>query len=136
MLLSKLSRKEKLKYLDLALHMVEVDGSTTSHEQRLLNMMLAEVGDDIVKEYSFFHSSDLDETVEFFKSQSISTRNIVFLNLIKLSMIDDFYNTSEHFFLENIMKKFNISNAKRSDLVALVFEERDLKEKARRICLT
>ncbi len=134
MLLSTLNRKEKLKFLDLALHVAKIDGETTTFEERLLNVMLAEVGDDIVKEYHFSLSHDLKQTINFFKAQPRKTRNIVYLNLIKLSMIDDFYNTKIHFFLDQIRTDFNISVAKRKELMALIFEERDLKEKAKEIC--
>lgn len=136
MLLSGLDRKEKLKFLDLALHMVLVDGDTTEHEKRLLNMLLAEVGDDIIKEYKYELSDDLEETIEFFKGRPVITKRIVFLNLIKLSMIDDFYNTNEHFFLDNLRKELAISVKKKKELMGIVFEERDLNEKAKKACLT
>lgn len=135
MLLSKLNRKEKLKFLDLALHMVLVDGDRTENEIRLLNILLAEVGDDIIKEYQYSLSDDLKETVDYFKERPIVTKRIVYLNLIKVSMVDDFYNTSEHFFLDELRKDFSISVAKRKELLAIVFEERDLKEKAIKACL-
>lgn len=136
MLLSMLSRKEKLKFLDLAIHMVAVDGEPTTYEERILNMMLAEVGDDIIKEYTFSLSSDLEATIDFFNEAPKAVRNVVLLNLIKLSMFDDLYNTSEHFFLDNIRRNFKISIAKRKELISLLYEERDLNEKARRVCLT
>jgi hypothetical protein len=133
MLLSLLTRKEKLKFLDLAMHMVSVDGEPTALEQRLLNMMLAEVGDNIVSEYHFSLSKDLTETLEFFEKCSSSIKNIVYLNLIKVTMSDDFYNTTEHFFLEEIRDRFSITDAKKKQLMQLVYIERDLREKAKRV---
>ncbi len=65
MLLSTLSRKEKLKFLDLALHMVLVDGAPSTQEQRILNMMLAEVGENIIDEYEFVKSDALEDTIQF-----------------------------------------------------------------------
>ena len=135
MLLSMFNRKQKLKFLDLAIHMVAVDGEATSYETRILNMMLAEVGDDIIKEYTFSLSSDLEETIDFFKEQPQTVRNIVLLNLLKLSLFDDLYNTSEHFLLDHIRRSFKISIAKRKELIALLYDERDLNEKARRVCI-
>jgi hypothetical protein len=133
MLLSVLNRKEKLKFLDLAMHMVSVDGEPTEVEQRLLNMMLAEVSDNIVSEYHFSLSKDLNETIEFFGKCSQSVKNIVYLNLIKVTMSDDFYNTTEHFFLEELREKFTINDAKKKQLMQLVYIERDLREKAKRV---
>jgi len=131
-----LSRKEKLKFLDLAIHMVAIDGEATEFEKRILNIMLAEVGDEIIKEYTFSLSSNLEETIDFFTIASKPIRNVVLLNLFKITMFDDLYNATEHFFLDNIRRQFKISIAKRKELMSLIYEERDLKEKARRVCLT
>ncbi|MFA6377581.1 MAG: hypothetical protein WCW63_03035, partial [Acholeplasmataceae bacterium] len=133
MLLSLLNRKEKLKFLDLAMHMVSIDGKPTEIEQRLLNMMLAEVGDNIVSEYHFSLSQDLDETMAFFSNNNPTVQNIVYLNLLKITMNDDFYNTAEHFFLENIRSKFSINETKKKQIMRLVYNERDLRERAKRI---
>lgn len=133
MLLSLLNRKEKLKFLDLAMHMVSVDGEPNKIEQRLLNMMLAEVGDNIVQEYHFALSKDLDETMSFFAENNPTVQNIVYLNLLKITMNDDFYNTAEHFFLENIRQKFSIDEMKKKQIMRLVYNERDLRERAKRI---
>lgn len=135
MLLSLLNRKEKLKFLDIAIQMVAVDGEPTAFEQRILNMMLAEVGDDIINEYTFSLSSDLDVTIDFFVHSPKTVRHIVLLNLLKLSMFDDLYNTSEHFFLDNLRRQFKITNAKRKELMQLIFDERDWHEKAKRTVL-
>jgi hypothetical protein len=133
MLLSLLTRKEKLKFLDLVMHMVAVDGEPTEIEQRLLNIMLAEVGDGIIKEYTFKLSKNLEETVNYFREANPSVRNIVYLNLLKVTMMDDFYNTTEHLFLEEIRLEFSISDFKKKQLMRLVYNERDLRERAKRV---
>jgi len=133
MLLTLLNRKEKLKFLDLVMHMVSVDGKPTEIEQRLLNIMLAEVGDGIVSEYQFALSKDLEETISYFVEASPTVKNIVFLNLVKVTMVDDFYNTTEHFFLESIRERFGISDQKKKQLMQIVYLERDLREKAKRV---
>lgn len=132
MLLSLLSRKAKLKFLDLAMHMVSVDGDPNKIEKRLLNIMLAEVGDDIALEYQFQLSDNLDETIAFFQFEPKEIRNIVYLNLYKTTMIDGFYNTAEHFFLEDVRKKLEITETKKRQLIRLVYSERDLRDRARR----
>lgn len=135
MLLSKLNRKQKLKFLDLALHMAAIDGVPSAQETRILNEKLAEVGDDIIKEYSFSLSSDLEETINYFKGENHVVRHIVFLNLIELLLLDGFYNTTEYFFLEDIRKDLGISVGKRKEMIAFIFELRDLREKALGICV-
>lgn len=133
MLLHLLSRKEKLKFLDLAIYMIDVDGEQTEIEKRLLDMMVAEIGVNIAHEYDFEHSEDIDGTVLYFKESNKVVRNIIFLNLIKILLVDDLYNTSEHLFIERIQEEFGISSEKRRLLIKIVYEERDLKGKARRI---
>jgi hypothetical protein len=53
--------------------------------------------------------------------------------LMKVAMTDDFYNTTEHFFLEEIRERFQIDEAKKKQLMNLVFAERDLRERAKRV---
>lgn len=133
MLLTLLNRKEKLKFLDLVMHMVSVDGKPNAIEQRLLNIMLAEVGDGIVSEYHFSLSKDLEETIQYFVEASPTVKNIVYLNLVKVTMFDDFYNTTEHFFLEGLREKLGISDQKKKQLMQIVYMERDLRERAKRV---
>ena len=40
MLLQMLNRKEKLKFLDLALHLVSIDGEPSNFEGRILKMCI------------------------------------------------------------------------------------------------
>ncbi|MFP4177556.1 MAG: hypothetical protein ACLFTZ_02220 [Acholeplasmataceae bacterium] len=133
MLLSQLDRKGKLKFLDLALHLASVDGSPTTLESRLLNVMLAEVGEDIYKEYQFSLSDDLDETIAFFEAKSVAVRGIVYLNLLRLTMLDDFYNTLEHGLLEEVRERFSIGQQKKERLMRLVYLEKDLMSRAMRV---
>ena len=132
MFLGLLNRKEKLKFLDLAIYMIDVDGEPTLVEKRLLETIKAELGKEIVDEYTFTRSDDVDVTIQFFKDSNKVVRNIIFLNLSKIMLVDDFYNTSEHILLEKIQKAFQISPEKRRELIKLVYEEKDLREKAKR----
>ena len=60
-------------------------------------------------------------------------KNIVFLNLVKISLTDDLYNTTEHLFLEEIQEKFDITPERRRQLMSIVYDERDLRERAARL---
>lgn len=132
MFLSLLSKKEMLKFLDLAIYMVDIDGEPTDVEKRLLNKMIAEL--DIIKdEYSFRLTDTVENTIKFFASCNQVVKNVVYLNLVTISMEDDLYNTSELLFLEKIQKQLDISSEKRRELISIVYAERDLREKAIRI---
>jgi len=132
MFLSLLNKKEMLKFLDLAIYMVDIDGEPTDVEKRLLTKMMAEL--DVIKdEYSFRLTDSIEKTVEFFTSANPVVKNVVYLNLVTISMEDDLYNNAEFLFLEKIQKAFDISAEKRRELISIVYAERDLREKAIRI---
>ena len=132
MFLSLLNQKETLKFLDLAIYMVDIDGEPTEIEKSILEKMFREVG-YIVNEYSFQYSDSIEETVEFFIHSNPIVKSVVFLNLVKITMIDDLYNTTEHLFLEQLQEKFGISPERRRELKSLVYDERDLRERAVRV---
>ena len=132
MFLSLLNKKEMLKFLDLAIYMVDIDGEPTDVEKRLLNKMIAEL--DVIKdEYSFRLTDSVEQTINFFTSCNPVVKNVVYLNLVTISMEDDLYNNAEFLFLEKIQKAFDITSEKRRELISIVYAERDLREKAIRI---
>jgi hypothetical protein len=128
-----LSRKEKLKFMDLSLHMVAVDGAPSDLESRMLSMQIAEVGEGIALEYTFALSQDRHETISFFKDSTMMVRNIVYLNLLRITLSDEFYNTVEHHLLEEVREVFMIPIEKKRELMRVIYSERDLRERARRI---
>ena len=132
MFLSLLNQKETLKFLDLAIYMVDIDGEPTEIEKSILEKMFREVG-YIVNEYSFEYSDSIEETIEFFVHSNRIVKSVVFLNLVKITMIDDLYNTTEHLFLEQLQEKFDITPERRRELMGLVYEERDIRERAVRV---
>ena len=132
MFLSLLNKKEMLKFLDLAIYMVDIDGEPTDVEKRVLTKVIAEL-DAVKDEFSFRLADTVENTINFFQSANQVVRNVVYLNLVTISMEDDLYNTSELLFLEKIQKVFEISAEKRRELISIVYAERDLREKAIRI---
>ena len=132
MLLSLLNKKEMLKFLDLAVYMVDIDGEPNEVEKRVLAKMVAEL-DKVKDEYSFRKTDSIENTIEFFVNCNQVVKNVVYLNLVIISMEDDLYNTSELLFLEDVQKRFNISNDKRREIISIVYDERDIRERASRI---
>ena len=132
MFLSLLNKKEMLKFLDLAIYMVDIDGEPTEVEKKLFKKMINEL-DPIKDEFTFRLADTVDNTVKFFEETNQVVRNIVYLNLVIITMEDDLYNTKELLFLEDIKKKFNISDEKKRELIGLVYANRDLREKGIRI---
>lgn len=133
MFLSLLTKKEKLKFLDLAVYMIDIDGKPSEVEKKLISRIYGEIGREIVEEYTFSKSDSIDDTIDYFKDANQAVKNIVFLNLVSISMEDDLYNTLEHLFLERIEKELGITAEKRKDLMQIVYDERDVREKAMRV---
>ena len=132
MFLSLLNKKEMLKFMDLAIYMVDIDGEPTDVEKRLLHKMMAEL-EPVKDEYTFSLTDTAENTIKFFKQSNPVVKNVVYLNLVMISMQDDLYNTSELLFLEKIQKELEISAEKRRELISVVYAERDLREKTIRI---
>ena len=132
MYLSLLNQKETLKFLDLAIYMVDIDGEPTEIEKKILTRIFREVG-HVVEDYSFEFSSSIEETIEFFMNCNRVVKNIVFLNLVTITLTDDLYNTTEHLFLESLQEKLGITPERRRELMTIAYEERDLRERAARI---
>ena len=132
MFLSLLNKKEMLKFMDLAIYMVDIDGEPTDVEKRLLHKLMAEL-EPVKDEYTFRLTDTAENTVKFFKQSNPVVKNVVYLNLVMISMQDDLYNTTELLFLEKIQKELDISAEKRRELISVVYAERDLREKTIRI---
>ena len=132
MFLSLLNKKEMLKFMDLAIYMVDIDGEPTDVEKRLLHKMMAEL-EPVKDEYTFRLTDTAENTIKFFKQSNPVVKNVVYLNLVMISMQDDLYNTSELLFIEKIQKELEISAEKRRELISVVYAERDLREKTIRI---
>ena len=132
MFLSLLNKKEILKFMDLAIYMVDIDGEPTDVEKRLLHKLMAEL-EPVKDEYTFCLTDTAENTIKFFKESNPVVKNVVYLNLVMISMQDDLYNTTELLFLEKIQKELDISAEKRRELISVVYAERDLREKTIRI---
>ncbi|MGD9605438.1 MAG: hypothetical protein AB7V00_04720 [Bacilli bacterium] len=131
MFLSLLSREEKYYFIDLLALTVSVDGITSDLEKQIVNRLKFEIGEDILR----YRKSSLskDKLIEYFAQKPKSTKNIVFMNLISSFLYDEFYCAEEHFLMEEIQNKLEIPNKKRAELMKVVYAERDVREKARRI---
>ena len=76
---------------------------------------------------------DTEKLIEFFAAKSYPTKNLVYLNLVAASLNDDWYSVEEHILLEKIQSEFQIPEKKRNELFKLVYSERDLREKVKRV---
>lgn len=131
MFLSLLSKEEKNYFLDLLLKLVTVDGATSETEAKLIDKLKYEMGEDGLRYRRSNHS--LEKLLEYFSKKPHAIKNIVYVNLASTSLNDELYRVEEHVLLEQIQNAFELSNKKKSELMKLVYAERDLREKAKRV---
>lgn len=131
MLLNLLSKEEKYYFIDLLQKVFIVDGSVSDYEKHILEMYKTEMGDDINR----YRRSSLsfEKLVEYFSTKAKTVKNIVYYNITAVSLSDEFYSVEVHTTLEQIQHEFLITNKKKIELLKVVYAERDLKEKAKRL---
>lgn len=131
MLLNLLTKEEKYYFIDLLNKVVSVDGAVTDNETQIINRLKFEMGEDILK----YHKSPLttEKLIAYFAKKAPTTKNLVFLNIISSSLNDEFYSVEEHFLIAKIQEAFEITNKKKTDLMKIVYADRDLKENAKRV---
>lgn len=131
MFLSLLTKEEKFYFIDLLVKVVAIDGDATEIEMQIINRLKYEMGEEALK----YRKSNLtlEKLIEYFAQKPKATKNLVFMNLISTSLYDEFYSVEEHLLIEQIQNSFEITNKKKADLMKIVYAERDLREKAKRI---
>ena len=130
MFLSLLTKEEKFYFIDLIVKVVNVDGDPTETEMQIINRLKYEMGEDVLR----YRKSNmtLEKLIDYFSNKPKATKNLIFMNLVSTSLYDEFYSVEEHLLIEQIQNAFEISNKKKSDLMKIVYAERDLRERAKR----
>jgi uncharacterized tellurite resistance protein B-like protein len=131
MFLSLLSKEEKYYFIDLLVQVVDIDGEANETEMQIINRLKYEMGEDVLKYRK--SSNSMEKLIDYFAQKPKATRNLVFMNLVSASLYDEFYSVEEHLLIEQIQNSFEISSKKKADLMKIVYAERDLREKAKRI---
>lgn len=131
MFLSLLSKEEKFNFIDLLTKVVAVDGEASEIELQVINRLKHEMGEDVSR-YRKGQNS-IEKLIEYFAQKPKATRNLIFMNLVSASLYDELYSVEEHFLLEGIQQAFALTDKKKSELMKIVYAERDLRERAKRI---
>ena len=131
MLLSLLSREEKRYFIDLLNRVVLVDGKASETEQKIFNRLKYELGESF-NSYKISTLS-IDKLISYFAKKNDSTKRLVYMNIVALSLNDELYSVEEHLLIEKIQEAFGISEKKKKELMKLVYAERDLRENAKRL---
>lgn len=118
MFLNYLEGAEKDHFLQVAKHAVLVDGKVTGSEVDMLQEFMAEMGFEDDEELKRLQALTLDpesanegqfhKSVEFFSSASLTTRNVVFMELAALLISDDHLEESEKELMGTIQRAFTL----------------------------
>lgn len=127
MLLDLLTKKEKHLFLDLASYMTKADGTILESESVALKIMTNEMG----KDGQGHVPAEVSKSIADLGKSSVKIQRIILLNLIVLSLSDDFYHTEEHLIIEELLVTWNISAKKKAELFKLVYNYKDLREKSK-----
>jgi tellurite resistance protein len=127
MLLDLLTKEEKHAFLDIAVYMVSIDGAIQDNESSELRRLNNELGDD-AKTYK---SGSYKTAIKVLNDSHQAHKRIILLNLIALSMSDDLYHAEEHSLIEQLLESWAISPKKKTELFRLVYQLKDLREKAK-----
>lgn len=131
MFLSLLSKEEKFYFIDLLTKLVSVDGEANETELQVINRLKYEMGEDVLKYRK--STQPISKLIEYFSKKTKSIKNLVFMNLVSSSLYDEWYSLEEHFLIEEIQAAFGLTGKKKAELMKIVYAERDLREKAKRI---
>lgn len=131
MLLSILSKEEKINFVDLVSKLILVDGEISEVEKIIIKKLRIEIGDEGQKTKK--KAQSYDQLVKYFSEKPESTRRIVFMNLFSASLLDEWYNVEQHQMLIDIQNSFKITDKVKNDLMKIIYAERDLREKAKRV---
>ena len=131
MLLSLLSREEKRYFIDLLNRVVLIDGKASETEQKIFNRLKYELGES----FNGYKLSTLsiDKLINYFAKKNDSTKRLVYMNIVALSLNDELYSVEEHLLIEKIQEAFAITEKKKKELMKIVYAERDLRENAKRL---
>lgn len=131
MLLSLLTKEEKGYFIDLLMKLIHADGDPSQMDLQTFKRMKYEMGEEGLK----YRSSNMsvEKLIEYFTTRTKATKNLVLLNLLAASLTDEYYSVEEHFLIEQIQQAFGITDKRKVELTRLVYQERDLREKVKRI---
>ncbi|WP_123054148.1 hypothetical protein [Clostridium sp. JN-1] len=113
MFLNELNKKESIAFINLVELLAKSDNLFAKNEKSLINDYIVELSlkDEEIPDLSF------DKVIEHFKNSTSRIKNIVYLELIGLALIDGSFDKEEIRFLNAIAGQFNISKEKQQDFI-------------------
>ncbi len=118
MYLKDLMQGEKFAFYAVIKKLVFIDGTFSDEEQALVNGFLEEMQ----LEESQIREIGFEDAVDMISYSSPSTRRKVFIELVGVALCDEVFDVSERDFLNNISRKFGISEEEKGRIIQTVRE--------------
>ena len=116
MFLKSLMQGEKFAFYSIAKYLVSIDGEYSAEEQNLLNGFLQEME---LNESQISHIKP-EDAIEMLTFSSTSTRRKIYIELIGVTLCDEYLHDDERKYLDRIANDFLIDEDTRNKLFDLV----------------
>lgn len=113
MFLNELSKKESIAFVNLVEILAKIDGVFAQKEKDLLNEYIEELS--LTNET--LQNLDFESVVRELEASTDRVKNIIYLELFGLALVDGSYEEEEVQFLKGLAAKFNISHQKQQDFI-------------------
>lgn len=125
MYLKDLMQGEKYAFYSLVKYLVSVDGDFSVEEQNMVNEFLVEMQ---INEQDIPNISP-EDAIDMFSYSSFSTRKKVYIELIGVTLCDEFLHSDEKAFLDKIANDFLIDEDMKNKLFESVNELLEIYKK-------
>lgn len=116
MFLKSLMQGEKFAFYSIAKYLVSIDGEYSAEEQNLMNGFLQEME---LNESQISHIKP-EDAIEMLTFSSTSTRRKIYIELIGVTLCDEYLHDDERKYLDRIANDFLIDEDTRNKLFDLV----------------
>lgn len=116
MFLKSLMQGEKFAFYSIAKYLVSIDGEYSAEEQNLMNGFLQEME---LNESQISHIKP-EDAIEMLTFSSTSTRRKIYIELIGVTLCDEYLHDDERKYLDRIANDFLIDEDTRKELFDLV----------------
>ena len=124
MYLSRLGKKEKENFLELAYYAANYNEILSDEEKTLIEEYRKEM---LLTENDYeIKDKDINQLLDFFNNRTQTTKNIVFLEILSLLLSDTIYDEEEKKFISLLQDSLNISEKNHDKIINWVYEIQEL----------
>ena len=112
MFLHQLSNDNKIRFWDLANHMMRTDGKVTKEEENMLDQYKQEMQMD----FDYNGAVNIDETISALAKEDKFTKRCIYFELFGLAYADAKYDMTERAEMEKMQRLFGITDEESKEI--------------------